>query len=68
MGVVFCPNCYKEAYRLVDDNESVKIMQDGKCLINLNNSSSVNMSINCPGGHPVTVEIKPKEVLNGTRP
>lgn len=66
MGIKYCPKCHKEAYRLIENEEGVKIMQGDKYLINLSHSSSCNMSVNCPSGHPVKIEIKPKEVVSGS--
>ena len=57
----FCPSCHREAYRLEEDGETVRIVQNGGTVLNLNNKSSVSLNLNCPAGHPVKLEIKPKE-------
>jgi len=58
--IKYCPKCHKEAYRLVEGEETVKVMQGRGTVLNLNRSSSINMSLTCPSGHPVELKIKPK--------
>lgn len=61
MEVKFCPKCHREAYRIGENDGMIKIIQSNKTLINIDRSSSVSMSIACPAGHPVKLEIKPAE-------
>lgn len=56
--IKFCPRCHKEAYRLEEDGDNIKIIQGNKSVISLNKKSTVSMSIACPSGHPVRLEIK----------
>lgn len=58
MMIKYCPKCHKEAYRLEKDKDNVKVIQNGRTFISVSQSSSVSMSINCPSGHPVKLEIK----------
>lgn len=58
--IKYCPKCHKEAYRIKEEGESIKITQDGGTVLSLNKNSSVEMSFNCPDGHPVKLEIKPE--------
>ncbi len=60
----FCPKCHREAYRLEETEETMKIVQGGGTVLNLNRQSTVSMNLNCPSGHPVKLEIKPREVSN----
>ena len=62
MEIKYCPKCHQEAYRIIEKEDSIKIMQGRIVILNLNRESSVSMSLSCPHGHPVKLEIKPKEV------
>ena len=55
--IKFCPKCHREAYRLVEEGEQVKVIQWGKTLLNISETSNVTMNINCPAGHPVKLVI-----------
>lgn len=57
MKVVFCPKCHKEAYRLVEEGENIKVLQGKGVLLNINKKSSVSMSLQCPSGHSVELKI-----------
>jgi len=56
--IKYCPKCHQEAYRLVEEGENIKvILPNRKRVLNINQKSSVNMSLSCPRGHPVKLEI-----------
>jgi len=55
--IKFCPKCHKEAYRIEETEDMIKVIQGRGTLLNLIRSSSVSMSVNCPSGHPVKLEI-----------
>ncbi|GAH79868.1 unnamed protein product [marine sediment metagenome] len=60
--IKFCPKCHKEAYRLVEEGENVKVvLPNGNTVLNIGQKSSVSMSINCPSNHAVKLEIKSRE-------
>jgi len=44
----------------------VKVIHRGKEVLNIGRSSSVKMSLGCPLGHRVPLEINPEKVKNGT--
>jgi len=54
-NVVFCPVRHKLAAQVIKDKEGIKIMQNGRVLINA--GSINNISIVCPAGHGVKVKI-----------
>lgn len=57
--IKYCPKCHREAYRLVEEGENIKvILPNGKTVLNIGQKSSVSMSIGCPNSHPVKLEIK----------
>jgi len=56
-SIVYCPKCHKETYRLVEEGENIKIMQDKGVLLNVSKNSSVSMTLQCPSGHPVKLEL-----------
>lgn len=60
MTIRFCPECHKEAYRIKEEGESIKITQGGSTVLSLNKSSSVSMSFNCPDGHAVPLVLEPE--------
>ncbi len=60
-GVVYCPKCHQEAYRLDESKDAIKVIRKGNTLINVNRESSVSMNVSCPNGHLVKLEIKPEE-------
>lgn len=59
MRIKFCPKCHKEAFRLEKGKENLRVIQNqnGKTLVNLGDNSSCSISIGCPSGHPVKLEI-----------
>lgn len=63
--IVYCPKCHKEAYRIEETEDMIKVIQGKRTVLNISRSSSVKMSLSCPSGHPVKFEIKPRE-QNGT--
>ena len=60
MTIKYCPKCHKEAYRLIEEGDNIKVIQGGRTVLNLNKNSSVSMSFACPSGHPVKMELNPK--------
>ena len=58
MEIKYCPKCHKETYRLQKDGDNIKITQGKSTVLNLNKTSSVSMSLNCPSGHPVKINIE----------
>lgn len=60
---IFCPKCHREAYRIIEEGETIKVVQSRRTLLSVNQTSTVSMSINCPHGHPVKLELKPKEAI-----
>lgn len=63
--IKFCPICHREVYRIEETEDMIKVIQGKRTLLNLNHKSSVSMSISCPVGHPVKLEIKPKVTADG---
>lgn len=59
--IAYCPKCHKEAYRIEENGDNIKIIQGGRTVLNLGHSSNVSMSLTCPSGHPVKLEIESKE-------
>ncbi len=57
----YCPKCHKEAYRITQEGETIKISQGSKTIFNVNDKSSLDLSLACPSGHPVPLKIKPKQ-------
>jgi len=55
--IKYCPRCHLEVYRIVEDGDTIKVMQGRKTLINVGRSSSITMSLSCPLGHSVKVKI-----------
>ena len=57
-GIVkYCPKCHREAYRLVEEGENIKVIQGKGVLLNINKKSSVSMNLQCPSGHSVELKI-----------
>lgn len=65
-SVVYCPICHKEAYRIEETEDMIKVIQGRRTVLNIGHSSSVKMSLSCPSGHSVPLEIKPEEEKDGT--
>jgi len=63
--VGFCPVCHKEAYKIIEDGDTIKIMQGGRTTLDLNKRSNVNINLSCPSGHQVKLVIKPVEANVG---
>ena len=53
----FCPKCHRQAFQLVKSKEGTQVIQNGQTLINLGNNSGASISISCPQGHPIKLEI-----------
>jgi len=67
--VKYCPKCHREAYRLVEEGENIKvILPNGNTVLNIGQKSSVSMSVSCPAGHSVPLRIGQQhgEENNGT--
>ena len=64
--VTFCPKCHREAYRIENTDDMIKVIQGRRTLLNISRSSSVKISLSCPSGHPVKLEIEQKKVGNGS--
>lgn len=62
----YCRKCHQEAYRLVEDGDSVKVVIGGTVMLNVSRQSSVSMTVNCPHGHRVKLVIEPKGVEVGS--
>jgi hypothetical protein len=56
-NIAYCPKCHKEVYRLIKNGDTIQVKQGYSNLINLNSKSKVSMSVKCPGGHPVKLEM-----------
>ncbi len=55
---IFCPKCHKLAALVLTNNKSTKIVQNGKVLLNMPaGSSGNNITVKCPDGHEVSIEI-----------
>lgn len=65
-SIVYCPKCHREAYRLTEEEDEIKVIQKGRTVINVNRKSSISMDMSCPNGHPVKLEVKP-QVSDGPR-
>ncbi|MBA7560255.1 hypothetical protein ES708_01877 [subsurface metagenome] len=65
--VKYCPKCHKEAYRIEETEDMVKVIKGRRAVLNISRSSSVKMSLSCPSGHSVKLELKPVETEDGTR-
>lgn len=60
-SITFCPQCHKEAYRITENGENIKVTTGGKTVFNISRKSSVSVDLSCPVGHPVKLIIKPTE-------
>lgn len=58
MQTKYCPRCHREAYRVEEDGDSIRIIQNRKSLIKMDRNSSSTIKVTCPFGHPVKVEMK----------
>ena len=63
----YCPKCHREAYRIEENGDQIRVIQGGSTTLNISKSSRVSMSLTCPRGHPVKLEIKPEEVDQSAR-
>lgn len=64
MVIRYCSRCHQEAFRIQENGDTIKVVQSGNAILNINRKSTVSMSITCPSGHPVKLEIRP-EVEDG---
>jgi len=55
--IVFCSKCHREAYKIIESKDTLKIIQGEKTMLNIGRSSNISMALNCPNGHPVKLEI-----------
>jgi len=54
--IKYCPKCHREAYRLEESGDNIKVIQEGKTFISVSKNSSVSMDVSCPSGHTVRLE------------
>lgn len=57
IDIKYCPKCHREAYRLVTNEDKIKILQGKTCIIETDKLSKISVGIKCPSGHPVKLEI-----------
>lgn len=55
---IFCQKCHKLAAEIRKNEEKIELRQNGRVLLALSSKSSGNsISVKCPSGHSVKVEI-----------
>ena len=54
---IFCDKCHKLAATIKESDDKVEVIQGGKTLINLSKQSGSNISVRCPAGHNVRLEL-----------
>lgn len=55
---IFCQKCHKLAAEIRKNGEKIELRQNGRVLLSLSAQSRCNsISIKCPSGHSVKVEI-----------
>lgn len=57
---VFCKKCHRLAAQIQRGKEEIKIIQGGKVLMSLGKGANISMnklSVQCPSGHNVKVEV-----------
>lgn len=54
---VFCRKCHQVAATIKTKDGKVKVMQGGKSMITLSEGSGSNISVRCPNGHNVRLEL-----------
>lgn len=54
---IFCTKCHKLAATIKESDDKVEVIQGGKTLINLSKQSGSNISVRCPSGHNVRLEL-----------
>lgn len=57
MTITFCKTCHKEVYRIKQEGEKVEVLQNGRPLFTFNDKSHIDITLNCPSGHPVPLNI-----------
>ncbi len=59
--ITYCPKCHREVYRMVRNGETIKISQGNRTIFNVNDKSSLDVSLSCPTGHYVSLKLMPAE-------
>ena len=54
---IYCSKCHKLAATIKESDDKVEIRQGGKTMISLSKQSSSNISVHCPSGHNVRLEL-----------
>jgi len=54
---IYCPKCHRLAATIRERDDKVEVIQGGKTLINLSKQSGSNISVHCPSGHNVRLEL-----------
>lgn len=54
---IFCDKCHKLVATMKEDEDKVEVIQGGKTLIKLSKNSGSNISVRCPSGHNVRLEL-----------
>jgi len=55
--LIYCSKCHKLAATIKENDDNVEVVQRGKTLIKLSKQSSSNISVRCPSGHNVRLEL-----------
>lgn len=63
--IKYCPICHREAYRLVEEGEDIRVMQGTRSVMTVTRKSKVSLGLFCPNRHPVQLELKPEEGEEG---
>lgn len=54
---IYCDKCHKLTATLKESDDNVEVIQGGKTLIKLSKQSGSNISVRCPSGHNVRLEL-----------
>lgn len=54
---IYCDKCHKLVATIKETDDKVEVLQGGKTLINLSKQSGSNISVRCPSGHNVRLEL-----------
>jgi hypothetical protein len=57
MRHIFCLKCHRLAATIVENDGKVTITQGGRTLLSLGKAQGNNISIQCPAGHQVKVQL-----------
>ena len=55
--LIYCDKCHKLAATIKEGDDKVEVIQGGKTLINLSKQSGSSISVRCPSGHNVRLEL-----------